>query len=820
MKKYFGYDKTLQVATFSKISSKTAIEKACRGLGVSLEDANFMKSLIPVNRGKVAKLKDCLYGENKVTELYNTMSNYDDLIETALALEGLITNRGVHAAGVTICNKPYTEYLSAVRSADGAMTTNMNLIDSEAVSLVKFDMLTVSAIQKIHRCVDFCIENGLMEWQGSHKATYDKYLHPDVIDYDNQEMWSMIPKIFSVFQFDTPISQKVLARINPKKLFDLSESNSVMRLAPEGMDESPLDTYCRYKNNIQEFFDDCKEYGLAQDEIDVTYNILKESYGVCGSQENLMRLSMSDKVSGFGLKEANKLRKSIAKKDEVLQAQVKELFYEKGLELGTRKIFLDYIWNKQFMIQKGYAFSSLHSLAYSVIALQEANLNYFYSPACWIAACLSVESLPDEGSGNGVDYGKIAKAIYNAKNSNIKVAPPSINNADVDFSPDIKTDTIYYSLSCVSGINQDVVQEIIDGRPYNSFDDFYNKFFNKQGTKITHSKFITLIKAGCFSEFESDTIALMRHYFELKFEPKQSLTIANLPTLLDYYSEQEIKDNGLDEAIQMYWFKKNVITKENYYKNDEHFKTKKHYIIPNDLQWYFFENISPSLKENTDYYFDNDDVIIIDKSLDKTLKPQIKLLQDWLTKEETIQRYNQQTVKRNYEQNIPVEDSNKWNFETLSYYSNQHELANVNYEEYNLSDFTTLSMEPNFIERKWGKRTWKEFELSRIAGTVVNKNDIKHTVTILTRENQVVNVKFYDDKFANYKKVEKDDEGNVLQENWFKRGQLVMIAGYRNGENDFKAKKYSKSVFTHTVTLIKKVYEDGHMDVQIEKNNS
>lgn len=353
MKDYFGYDKTLQVIAFSKISSKTAIEKACRGLGVSLEDANFMKSLIPVNRGKVAKLKDCLYGDNKISELYNSMSKFVGLSETALALEGLITNRSVHAAGVTICNEPYTDYLSMMRSADGEAITNMNLADSEAVSLVKFDMLTVGAIQKIHKCVDFCIENGLMEWQGSLKATYDKYLHPDVINYDNQEMWAMIPKIFSVFQFDTPISQKVLARIKPNNLYDLSESNSIMRLAPEGMDETPLDIYCRYKNNIQEFFDDCKNYGLTEEEANIVHGILKESYGVCGSQENLMRLSMHDKVSGFGLKEANKLRKAIAKKDEDLQAQVKELFYEKGLERGTRKLFLDYVWNKQFIMQKG-----------------------------------------------------------------------------------------------------------------------------------------------------------------------------------------------------------------------------------------------------------------------------------------------------------------------------------------------------------------------------------------------------------------------------------------------------------------------------------
>ena len=42
-----------------------------------------------------------------------------------------------------------------------------------------------------------------MEWQGSLKETYWKYLSPDVIDYDNQEMWKLVGenKIVSLFQW-------------------------------------------------------------------------------------------------------------------------------------------------------------------------------------------------------------------------------------------------------------------------------------------------------------------------------------------------------------------------------------------------------------------------------------------------------------------------------------------------------------------------------------------------------------------------------------------------------------------------------------------
>lgn len=39
MKEYFGKDKVINVGTFSKISSKTAIERACKGLDISNDKA-------------------------------------------------------------------------------------------------------------------------------------------------------------------------------------------------------------------------------------------------------------------------------------------------------------------------------------------------------------------------------------------------------------------------------------------------------------------------------------------------------------------------------------------------------------------------------------------------------------------------------------------------------------------------------------------------------------------------------------------------------------------------------------------------------------
>ena len=53
--------------------------------------------------------------------------------------------------------------------------------------------------------MELLIEAGHMKWQGSLRDTYNKYLHPDVLDYETPEMWDWIGenKVVDLFQFDS-----------------------------------------------------------------------------------------------------------------------------------------------------------------------------------------------------------------------------------------------------------------------------------------------------------------------------------------------------------------------------------------------------------------------------------------------------------------------------------------------------------------------------------------------------------------------------------------------------------------------------------------
>lgn len=822
MKEYFGEDKVINVGTFSKISSKTAIERACKGLDIPNDKAAYFKSLIPVNRGKVSKLKDAVYGNkdkgiSPAPGLKSELSQYPHLLESALALEGLITNRGTHAAGVLVCNTPYTDYIAAMRSADGTLISCYDLWDDEAAGCIKFDMLTVEAADKIHRTMDYLLENGKIKDEGSLKETYYKWVHPDVLDYKTPDMWDILPTIYSVFQFDTPISTKALSATHPHSVMDLSAANSLLRLMPDNADETPIDRYIRYKQSKDAWLKDTTDFGLNKDEQAILWKYLADAYGMADSQEKVMRLSMDEHTAGYTLKEANKLRKSIAKKDEKLQAEAKQLFFDCCERQGTREIFADYIWNVVFAASMGYSFSQLHSYSYSIIALQELNLNYYYPRVYWNCACLSVEaSGTDEENTGSTDYGEMAKAIYKMKKYGIGVHAPSINDSNIDFTPREKDNAILFGLGGIAGINIDISRQILSNRPYTSFTDFYNKNAYK-GSLVTKSKFIQLIKAGCFDEFEPDRRIVMRQYFILSTPNVTSLAMNNIGQI------KAARVPIPKSIIGPYNFRKYVCSRQFKFGPHPKFKSKTLYWLDDMAQRYFSARCKNSLTEGVDYWFDSDaeNWVVVDKSLEKLLAPSLETLKDYINTPEFLNKFNKARAKQNMIESVDGLDVNRWSFQACAFYSQEHELANVDLAKYSISHFSDLPEEPRFVERSFGKRSWKQFELSAICGTVIARTDSHKLVTILTPDNEVVNVKIPSDgAFAHYKAqlstINPDGTKTVIEKSWFERGSLLICCGYRRGVDEFVTKKYKASIFPSQLMKITNI-NGSDIEIQTER---
>jgi DNA polymerase-3 subunit alpha len=155
--------------------------------------------------------------------------------------------------------------------------------------------------------------------------------------------------------------------------------------------------------------------------------------------------------------------------------------------------------------------------------------------------------------------------------------------------------------------------------------------------------------------------------------------------------------------------------------------------------------------------------------------------------------------------------------DSLSFYYHNHELAAA---EKNYDDFFTLNEEPevDYCFTNTKGQEIKVFKLHQIIGTVIDKNKLKNSISLLTPTG-VVQVKIYKNQYAIYDKQlsEKGDDGkkHVIEKSWFTKGTMLMVQGIRRGDN-FIPKKMKKSAFP-ILSKITNVHEDGTLEFQFER---
>ena len=818
LQEVFGEDNILNICTFKTETSKAALKTICRGLDIRVEEAGYLSSLVPVERGKQWSLHDCFYGNEAedrkpihelVNEVKKLSQEYNvDLKEHALMIEGLISGLSVHASGIYIFKNGYLAQNSLMKTPRGDNVTCWEMADSDWCGGLKYDSLTTECQDKLEVCVESLIKYGKINWQGSIRSTYNTYLHPDVLNYDDQTMWDECSngQIIDLFQFVTPVGGQCIRKIKPHNIYELANANSLMRITVDG-DEQPVDKFLRYKQDRSLWDSELTEYGVTRpNELKALKEELGYCYGVPSAQEDVMQTLMRPEISKFSLADADGARKIIAKKKKDQVAGLHDKFYKAVEEQGNSINVANYLWNECIKPQLAYSFSKNHTIPYSAEALQEMNLYHFYPHVFWNCSVLNVNAgLSDTENTKSTDYGKIAKAIYRSIKFGVPVSPPSINDSDIDFTPIEETNTILFGLMGISGINQAIADNIISKRPYTSFKDFYNKHSYKDSI-ITRSKFVQLIKSGCFDEFDSDRNKIMKQYIVLSIPKKEKLNISNLPEGI------KIGLSVPEELLKIYQGKKYVCSVQFFYSQHPNFKSKKLYWLDEKGKDFFNKYLFSSMKEDVDYWYENDKIIFVDKSVDKILEPQMGAIKQYLAQPETVAEYNKRVRAKMYSDLFSNTDINHWSFESCSFYCWQHELLQVDREIYNLKLFSELPVDPIFITKSYGKREWKQYEIYQIMGTVIDKNDNHHSIYLLDPSNTVVNVKFNAGTYSWYKQQISDTvngQKQIMDYSWFKRGQLLILTGYRYGNNDFKVKKYKNSIYPHSVEKIDKVYKNG-----------
>lgn len=675
--------------------------------------------------------------------------------------------------------------------------------------------------------MDFLLEYDYIEWQGSLRSTYNKYFHPDVLDYSTEEMWEMIAKgeVQNLFQFTTDLGKSMAMKAEPRTLPELASANSLMRLSTNDP-EQPIDRFVRFKNDMNEWYQECKENGLTDEEIETLEPHLLPVYGQANTQEDLMEMLMNEKIANFSITEADNARKGLARKIPELIRNTKTEYFRKGrLEAKATENLLNYVWTYQIEPQLGYSFSRSHTTPYSAIALQELNIAYHYPKIFWETACLIIDSgaieIEGDGAAKQTEYGKVARAIATMTAQGTKVLPPDINRAAFSFIPDVDNSAILFGLKGVHGIGDDVVEEIINNRPYRSLDDFLEKNVYT-GSVVKRGHVLQLIKSGAFDEVEGrPRFEIMKDHILDRAEPRERLTMQNLDSIID----KDIIPEDLHKYGHIYLHRK-LITSYRPYKVIPNLNPKlkkkiddKYYHIKGSVADYFLEVYSDDCVIETK---SDGSLIISSTAAEREYNKLIEPLREYVTgSKELLDKFNQLEFEAEWEDRASG-GIGKWEMDSLSYYYTEHELHNVDRDYYSIVSYDSLEANPEPTGwNSWRGRKFPKYKVSRIAGTVLDKNDAKHSVTILTPDNEVVNVKFYGGAYSHYNKQIREYDpstkaNRIVEPSWFTRGNKLLLAGYRE-EDQFRPKVYSDSIFPHTVALIHEIHDNGRLEIQSER---
>lgn len=839
----YGEDRVSKVMTKSTEGARSALLSACRGLEIDIDIANMMCSYITSDRGIQRSLHTTYYGKEEDgikpdKQFIELMNEYPEVWEVAQKIEGLITNTSSHAGGVIVTDKPFTCVAAQMKTNNGDIITQFDLHELEDLSLIKFDLLSIS-LDKMHVTLDLLLKDRLIEWQGNLKDTYEKYIGIYTLERNDKDMWKMLwdHKVMSFFQMEAQSGIQAVSLCRPDSVASLATINSCMRLmAQEEGAELPLEKYTKFKNDITLWYKEMDEAGLTLEEQEILKEIVGGSCGICEAQEYLVLLTQHQAIGGFSLGWGDRLRKSVAKKKPEEFKQLEKEFFENMREKNLSENLCNYVWHTLISTQRGYGFNRSHTLAYSLIGLQELNLCWKYDPIYWSAANLIVDSgsIDEDTKNKATDYGKIAKAIGEVQSYGYNVVPPEINSAEFGFSVNAKDNEILYAFKSMNAINDDVARLIIENKPYSSLDDFITRMID---TKLIKNKqMIQLIKAGCFTKIDDpDRRVTMDKYLKHITPITETLNMQNWKSLLDFSKKYDIIPIQLNNIISVKLFVDYCLSNLKWtpYIIDGKKVPKKgyhdRYFTLND---YTEEYYKQHFSEDTFVDIEDGHYVFSEKKMDKEFKAIMQPLKDWFDTQEAVDAFNNcKTLElwEKYGQGSPE----KWYFDSLSYYpESKHELRNMNKNLYSVVDYYSLPEEPEAYEtytrtirqkidgvEQKVQKVFPKYRISRIAGTVLDTNKDKHMVTLLTVAGEVVTVKYQKGAYLNYSRViskEVDGDKVTLDGNWFKRGEKLLICGHRDGLM-FRAHKYSDTIFLHTTNRILSVNEDGSLELQTEK---
>ncbi len=486
----YGADRVAHIGTFQTLGARAAIKDVARVLDMDFGETNALTRAFPFGPDVTVASARQTAG---LREAVARNPQYDEVLDIAEEIEGLVRGFGTHAAGMLISATALEEVvpiqLPPERGKRKALATAVTQWDNnnstaviESIGLSKFDFLGLANLTVIREaCRKIRDRHGIDLYGQSGEKLYSDlpmgYEHPAA-----RATYDMLAagETTAVFQLESPGMRRALRLVKPTRIEDLPAIVALFRPGP--MENIPV--FASAKGNA----DLIPRYDPRIDPL------IAETYGIVTYQDQVLLIARE--VAGFSWGEVDVLRKGMGKKRADVIEQQRTKFLSGAVANGYGADLAQELWDTMAPFA-GYGFNKAHAYCYGVIAYITAFLKVNFS-AEYMAAVLTQEA------GN---VEKVVEAIAESRRLGIRVLPPDINESldtfvIVDDPLFPESSAIRFGFTGVANMGEASVQSILNGRNeegrFRSIEDFVRIV----DTGAVNSRVLgNLVKAGAFDEW-------------------------------------------------------------------------------------------------------------------------------------------------------------------------------------------------------------------------------------------------------------------------------------------------------------------------------
>lgn len=461
-----------QIITFGTLQARAALRDVGRVMGLAYGEVDRIAKMVPETLGTT--LEDARKQNPEFRRSVENDERIGRLYRTALKLEGLTRHASTHAAGIVIGAEPLIDRVPLYKdNKTGDVLTQYDKDCVEKVGLIKFDFLGLRTLTIIEQAEVHIRKLPGMEQFSAAGAPLDDGPAYDLLCAGDTE---------GVFQMESSGITDLVTKLAPRSIKEVIPLIALYRPGP--LESKMVDDYVARKSGKAK-----RSYPAPECE-----DVLEETYGVIVYQDQVMQIA--NQLAGYSLGEADMLRSAMSKKKADEMAKHQDGFVngcvERGMQKGKARKLYD-----QIAKFAEYAFPKAHATAYALITYQTAYLKANY-PREFLAALLSVEA------GN---KDKVARYIAHARERDIQVFAPDVNESIRDFAP--VPGGIRFGLAGVRHVGEGAIEVILEAREAGgAFTDLFDFARRVDPRRVNKRVIEALVKCGAFDSLHQDRAAL------------------------------------------------------------------------------------------------------------------------------------------------------------------------------------------------------------------------------------------------------------------------------------------------------------------------